>query len=123
MKVPVSWLDKHVKINDLDIKFLEERLIMSGSNTEGIKDYAEGISKVVIGHVLEQIKHPDADTLFVLQIDVGEEVVQIVTGADNVSVGDYVPVALVGAWLYGGVKIKRGKLRGLISNGMLCSLD
>jgi phenylalanyl-tRNA synthetase beta chain len=124
MRVPFNWLNEHVKIDDLDLKHIEERLIMSGSNTEGVKDFSEGISKVVIGYVVSQEKHPDADTLFVLMVDVGEEEhLQIITGADNVSVGDYVPVAVVGAWLHGGLKIKRGKLRGMISNGMLCSLD
>lgn len=124
MKVPYNWLNEHVRIDDLDLKHVEERLIMSGSNTEGVRDFSKDIQKVVIGHVISQEKHPNADSLFVLMVDVGEEEpLQIVTGAQNVSVGDYVPVALVGAWLSGGIKIKRGKLRGLVSNGMLCSLD
>lgn len=123
MKVPIKWLNEHVKIDDLDIKNLEERLIMSGSNTEGIKDYSENNTNIVIGKVLKQIKHPDADKLFVLQVDVATQVVQIVTGATNVNEGDFVPVALVGANLANGVKIKKGMLRGELSNGMLCSLD
>ncbi|MBN2259526.1 MAG: phenylalanine--tRNA ligase subunit beta [Clostridiales bacterium] len=123
MKVPVKWLNEHVKIDDIDIKFLEDRLIMSGSNTEGVKDFSKNNTDIVIGKVIEQVKHEDADKLFVLQIDLGEEITQIVTGAKNVKVGDYVPVAKVGANLANGLKIKKGKLRGQVSNGMLCSLD
>ncbi|MCD6436193.1 MAG: phenylalanine--tRNA ligase subunit beta, partial [Clostridiales bacterium] len=123
MKVPVRWLNEHVEIDDLNIKYLEEKLILSGSNTEGVKDFSENNTKIVIGKVLEQKRHENADKLFVLQIDIGNEVTQIVTGAKNVNEGDYVPVAKVGAHLANGVKIKKGKLRGEISNGMLCSLD
>jgi|LGVF01.1.fsa_nt_gb phenylalanyl-tRNA synthetase beta chain len=123
MRVPVKWLNEHVEIDDINIKHLEEKLILSGSNTEGVKDFSKNNTKIVIGKVLEQTKHPDADKLFVLQVDIGEEVTQIVTGATNINVGDFLPVAKVGAHLANGIKIKRGKLRGEVSNGMLCSLD
>ncbi|OPL09263.1 MAG: hypothetical protein AVO33_07305 [delta proteobacterium ML8_F1] len=123
MKVPVKWLNEHVQIDDIPIKTLEERLIMSGSNTEGIHDFSQGNTNIVVGRVLTQVKHPDADKLFVLKVDLGDEVVQIVTGARNVTEGDYVPVAKVGASLAKGLQIKKSKLRGEVSEGMLVSLD
>ena len=83
----------------------------------------EEISKVVVGKLLSVVPHEDSDHLVVCMVDVGEsEPLQIVTGAPNVKAGDYVPVALDGSTLPGGVKIKKGKLRGKESNGMLCSL-
>ncbi len=123
MKVPVKWLNEHVKIDDIPIKTLEEGLIMSGSNTEGIRDFSRDNTEIVVGRVLAQEKHPDADKLFVLKVDIGDERVQIVTGAKNVKVGDFVPVARVGARLAKGLVIKKSKLRGEVSEGMLVSLD
>jgi len=77
----------------------------------------------VVGKILSLEKHPDADRLQVAKVDVGSEVLQIVTGAQNVNVGDYIPVALVGSTLPGGKKISKGKLRGVESYGMMCSIE
>lgn len=123
MRVPVEWLKDYVDIKDIDNDLLVERLIMTGSNSEGVEIISDGLSGVVVGHILKISPHPDADKLCLCQIDVGTEELQIVTGATNMKVGDYVPVALHGAVLSGGLKIKRGKLRGEASNGMLCSLE
>ncbi|SDZ29563.1 phenylalanyl-tRNA synthetase beta subunit [Proteiniborus ethanoligenes] len=120
MLVPVKWLKEYVDI-DIDAKELADRLTMSGSHVDSIDSIDSGIENVVVGKILEIQRHPDADKLVVTIVDVGEEKVQIVTGADNIKVGDYIPVALVGAKLPGGVKIKKGKLRGVESCGMLCS--
>lgn len=120
MLVPVKWLKEYVDI-DIDSKELADRLAMSGSNVDSIENIDKGIENVVVGKILEISKHPDADKLVVTIIDVGSEKIQIVTGANNIKVGDYIPVALIGAKLPGGVKIKKGKLRGIESNGMLCS--
>ncbi|WIV11401.1 phenylalanine--tRNA ligase subunit beta [Proteiniborus sp. MB09-C3] len=120
MLVPVKWLKEYVDI-DIDSKELADRLTMSGSHVDSIENIDKGIENVVVGKILEISQHPDADKLVVTQIDVGSEKIQIVTGANNIKVGDYIPVALVGARLPGGVKIKKGKLRGIESNGMLCS--
>lgn len=122
MKVPVKWLGELVDIDEISVKELEDVLTMTGSKTEGSVDLSKESSNVVVGKILELRKHPGADKLQIVSIDVGE-VIQIVTGATNISEGDYVPVALVGALLANGLKIKKGKLRGEVSNGMLCSLE
>lgn len=122
MRVPVQWIKEYVAINDIALDVLEERLIMSGSNTETVISLREGIDKVVVGHILSIDQHPDADKLTVCKVDIGaQEQLQIVTGAKNMKVGDYVPVALDGATLAGDLKIKTGKLRGQVSEGMFCS--
>lgn len=123
MLVPVSWLKDYVDIENISVEELNEKLVLSGSNTESVDKVIEDVKKIVIGKIIEIKKHPDADKLIIPIVDVGDEVLQIVTGADNINVGDYVPVALVGARLPDGAKIKRGKLRGEVSNGMLCSAD
>lgn len=120
MLVPVKWLKEYVDI-DVDSRELADKLTMSGSHVDSIESVDKGIEKVVVGKILEINKHPNADKLVITIIDVGNEKIQIVTGANNIKVGDYIPVALVGAKLPGGVKIKKGKLRGVESNGMLCS--
>lgn len=123
MLVPVKWLKEYVEIEDLSVKYLEERLIMSGSNTETVENVCEGVSGIKIGRIETMEKHPDADKLWVMQVKVGEEMLQIVTGAQNCFVGAYIPVAVHGSTVHGGTKIKKGKLRGVESNGMLCSLE
>lgn len=123
MLVPVKWLEKYVDISGLTLKEIEECLILTGSNIETVEGIAEGVQKVVVGRVESIEQHPDADKLLVLQINVGEETIQIVTGAQNCFVGAHIPVALHGSLIAGGVKIKKGKLRGVVSNGMLCSLE
>lgn len=123
MLVPVKWLSEYVEIEDLSVKVLEERLIMSGSNTETVENVCEGVSGIKIGRIEQMEKHPDADKLWVMQVKVGEDLLQIVTGAQNCFVGAYIPVAVHGSTVHGGTKIKKGKLRGVESNGMLCSLE
>ncbi|WP_287825991.1 phenylalanine--tRNA ligase subunit beta [Clostridium sp.] len=121
MKVPVEWLKDYVDI-DIDAKKLGDALTLSGSKVEEIVTSGDEIQKVVTGKILKIEPHPDAEKLVVCQIEVGkEEPIQIVTGADNMKENDIVPVALHGSSLPGGVKIKKGKLRGIPSNGMMCS--
>ena len=98
-------------------------MTLSGSKVETIERPDENLKNVVVGKIIEMKRHENSDHMWVCQIDVGQaEPVQIVTGAWNIHVGDYVPAALHGAHLPGGVKIEKGKLRGVESNGMLCSL-
>ncbi len=122
MKVSYSWLKEYSDI-EADIKNFCDEMTMSGSKVEEWKVLGEEISRVVAGKVLSIDKHPDADKLVVCKIDAGDGVIQIVTGATNVNAGDLVPVALHGSSLPGGIKIKKGKLRGVVSEGMLCSLS
>mgnify|MGYP005773966875 FL=1 len=122
MDISMSWLKDYVDV-DCSTKEFMDRITLSGSKVEGL-EVLGNISKVVVGQVKEIEKHPDADKLLVTKIDVGsEELLQIVTGAKNLTVGDYVPVALDGSILADGTKIKKGKLRGVPSNGMLCSVE
>ena len=120
MLLPVKWLKEYVDI-DIDTKELADKLTLSGSHVESIISLDKGVENVVVGKILDIKKHPNADRLVITNIDVGDEQLQIITGANNIKEGDYVPVALVGAKLPGGVKIKKSKLRGLESYGMLCS--
>ena len=121
MKAPISWLKDYVDIN-VDMKKLAHLVTISGSKVEAIDDLGKSIDKVVVGRIVSMEPHPDADRLKITQVDVGKEVIQIVTGAPNVSTGDYIPVALVGAQLPGGV-IKETNLRGVESYGMMCSIE
>ena len=99
-------------------------MTMTGTKTETVEYYGQEISNVVVGKILKIEGHPDADKLVVAQVEVGQDQpVQIVTGAKNVSEGDYIPVALDGAKLPGGVTINNGELRGVKSNGMMCSCN
>ncbi len=122
MRVPIQWLKDYVNISGIDVKTLDEKLVMSGSNTETIIDIKGAVEKVVVGHILSIEQHPDADKLTVCKVDIGLDApLQIVTGAKNMREGDYVPVALDGAKLAGDLNIKTGKLRGQVSEGMFCS--
>jgi phenylalanyl-tRNA synthetase beta chain len=116
-----EWLNEYTKVTVPDRDF-SERMTMSGSKVEGYEVTGDEISSVVVGKVLEMERHPDSDHMWVCRVDVGAEVLTIVTGAQNVSVGDMVPAALDGSTLPGGVEIHTGKLRGVESQGMLCSL-
>ncbi|MBN2852365.1 MAG: phenylalanine--tRNA ligase subunit beta [Clostridia bacterium] len=122
MKAPLSWLRDYVKI-DIDIKEYCDMMTMSGSKVEGFESPFHEISKVVTGKIVELGPHPDADKLVVSEVDVGNETIRIVTGAKNVKTGDIIPVALHGSTLPGGIKITKGKLRGVESNGMMCSIS
>ena len=121
MKTSVEWLREYADVN-VDVKTLADRLTMTGSKVETIEQKGNDIKNVVVGKILEITKHPDADKLIVTKVDVGTEKLQIVTGADNVKVGDLVPIAKDGSELPGGVKIKTGKLRGVESCGMMCAV-
>ena len=118
-----NWLNEFVDLKDITDKEFNDEMTLSGSKVETIERPDENLKNVVVGKILEMKRHENSDHMWVLKIDVGQaEPVQIVTGAWNVHVGDYVPAALSGAHLPGGVKIEKGKLRGVESDGMLCSL-
>ena len=121
MKASIEWLKEYSDI-DVDTVKLGDILTMTGSKVETIEQRGNDIKNVVVGKILEIVKHPDSDHLVITQMDLGDEKVQIVTGADNIKVGDIVPVAKDGSELPGGVKIKKGKLRGIDSCGMMCSV-
>ncbi len=122
MKVSMEWIGDLVDISGVTPKEYADRMTMSGSKVEGIEDTGSQIQKVVVGKILKIERHPDADKLVVCQIDVGaEENLQIVTHAENVFEGQLVPVALHKSKLPGGVEITKGKLRGVLSQGMMCS--
>ena len=118
-----NWLNEFVDLKDITDKEFNDEMTLSGSKVETIERPDENLKNVVVGKILEMKRHENSDHMWVCQIDVGQaEPVQIVTGAWNIHVGDYVPAALHGAHLPDGVKIEKGKLRGVESNGMLCSL-
>lgn len=120
MLVPIKWMSQYVDIN-VDDKELADKLTLTGSHVDSIIDTDKNVTNVVTGKILKIEKHPEADKLVVTQVDVGTETRQIVTGANNISVGDIVPIALDGAKLPDGTTIKPSKLRGIPSNGMMCS--
>lgn len=121
MKAPISWLKEYAEIN-ITPEELADAMTMSGTKVEGIEVQGDKIKNVVVCRMEKVEKHSDADKLLVVQANIGEdELLQVVTGAPNVKEGSYVPVALVGASLPGGIKIKKGKLRGVESFGMFCS--
>ncbi len=124
MKLPMSWLSDYMDAEGITPKEYADRLTMTGSKVEGVENLGSEIDKVVAGRVLTCEDHPDSDHLHVCTVDAGTgEELQIVCGAPNVKAGITVPVALHGSTLPGGVKIKKGKLRGVVSNGMICSHD
>ena len=120
MKLPLSWLKDFVDIGDVTAQQLADKLLSVGFEVEEIITPRNDIKNVVVGKVIDIVHHDNSDKLWVCQIDVGNEVVQIVTGAQNVKKGDFVPVAKVGADLPGGKHIEAAKLRGVESFGMLC---
>ncbi len=123
MNLSMKWLSDYVDLN-VPIKQFAADMTMSGSKVEGYEIEGGPVSGVVVGKVLEVIKHPNANSLYICQIDVGrEKPLQIVTGADNVVPGAYVPVFTDGSVTAEGQKIKKGKLRGEVSEGMLGSLE
>lgn len=134
MLVPIEWLNDYIDLKDIGTEEFCDRMIMSGSNLETCEHFCEEIENVVVGKIEKIEKHPDADKLVVCRLNVGkDEPVQIVTGAPNVFEGAYVPVALHKSRIpgplhgqpkqEGGVKITKGKLRGVESLGMLCSAE
>lgn len=133
MKTPLSWIKDFVP----DLKCTEQEFMdamtMSGTKCEGYEKLDRNLDRIVVGRIIKIEKHPDADKLIVCQVDIGSETVQIVTGAPNVSEGNLVPVVLDGGKVAGGhdggplpedgIPIKAGKLRGVESKGMMCSIE
>lgn len=123
MLVSTKWLNEYVNIEGIAVEELAEKITRSGIEVDSIMDRSHGMTNVVVGYVKECVKHPEADKLKICQVDVGEETTQIICGAPNVAEGQKVIVARPGAVLPGGLKIKKAKLRGEESNGMICSLQ
>ncbi|QPA30316.1 phenylalanine--tRNA ligase subunit beta [Thermaerobacillus caldiproteolyticus] len=124
MFVSYKWLQEYVDLTGITVKELADRITKSGIEVESVEVLNKGAKGVVVGHVLEREQHPNADKLSKCLVDIGEgEPVQIICGAPNVAKGQKVAVAKVGAVLPGNFKIKRAKLRGEESNGMICSLQ
>ncbi len=122
MKVSYQWLLEYVDVTGFTAEELAEKLTRSGIEVDIVEDRNKGVANVVVGYVKSREKHPDADKLNVCIVDAGQaEDLQIVCGAKNVAAGQKVPVALVGSELPGGMQIKRAKLRGVESQGMICS--
>ena len=123
MKLNRKWLNEDfVDLSQVSDKEFVETLTVFGQKVGTYERMDAEVKNVVVGKVLSMVRHPNSDHMWICQVDVGkEEPVQIVTGAQNVTEGDLVPVALHNSWLPGGVHITKGKLRGELSNGMLCS--
>ena len=123
MNLSRKWLNEFVTV-DANDKDFAEAMTLSGSKVEVTEDLGAEISNVVVGRILSMERHPDSDHMWVCQLEVGKDgPIQIVTGAWNIHVGDLVPVALHKSTLPGGKKIEKGKLRGVVSNGMMCGLS
>ncbi|MDS0527491.1 phenylalanine--tRNA ligase subunit beta [Clostridium sp. SHJSY1] len=120
MKVPFNWIKDYVDIN-VDAKELGDILTLTGSQLEEVEIQGDSIKNVVVCYIEQIEKHPDADRLNVCQVDIGTEKIQIVTAATNMKEGNKVPVALHKSILADGTEIKKGKMRGVVSNGMFCS--
>ncbi|MBO7404340.1 MAG: phenylalanine--tRNA ligase subunit beta, partial [Clostridia bacterium] len=119
----MKWLADYTDVSDITIKEYCDRMTMSGSKVEGYEELGTDVSGVICGKILKIDRHPNAERLVICRVDVGAaEPLQIITAATNVFEGALVPVAVDGAHLPGNVKIKRGKLRGEVSEGMFCSI-
>lgn len=133
MNTPLSWIKAYVPDLDVDVQEFVDRMTLSGSHVEGYEKKDKNLENIVAGKIESIEKHPDADKLVVCQVNIGTETIQIVTGAKNVKEGDVIPVVLDGgkvAAAHGddndypdGIKIKKGKLRGVESNGMMCGIE
>ncbi|WP_438347282.1 phenylalanine--tRNA ligase subunit beta [Paenibacillus sp. FA6] len=122
MKVSMEWLKDYVALENVDAKDLAEQITRAGIEIDVVENRNKGVNKIVVGYVVSKEKHPDADKLNVCIVDAGqEEQLQIVCGAKNVEAGQKVPVALIGATMPDGMQIKKAKLRGVPSQGMICS--
>ena len=121
MKTSIEWLKDYADIN-VSNKELADILTLTGSKVETVEEKGKDIKNVVVGKILSIEKHPNADKLVVTKVDVKTEILQIVTGATNIKVGDIIPIAKDGAELPNGVKIKKSPLRGVESCGMMCSV-
>ena len=133
MNTSLSWIKAYVPDLDVTAQEYTDAMTLSGTKVEGYEKLDADLDKIVIGQIEKIEKHPDADKLIICQVNVGTETVQIVTGAPNVKEGDKVPVVLDGGRVAGGhepgqrvaggIKIKKGKLRGVESCGMMCSIE
>lgn len=124
MLVSYKWLNEYLNLSNISAKELADKMSVTGIEVEGVEMPAEGLKKIVVGEVKECIAHPNSDHLSICQVDIGEEEPsQIVCGAPNIKAGIKVIVALPGARITGNQKIKKGKMRGEVSNGMICSLQ
>lgn len=132
MNTPLSWIKEYVPELDCSSQEYTDAMTLSGTKVEGYKELDADLDKIVVGQIERIEKHPDADKLVVCQVNVGTETVQIVTGASNVEEGQKIPVVLDGGRVAGGhdgsrtpggIKIKKGKLRGVPSAGMMCSIE
>ena len=133
MNTSLSWMKMYVPDLDVTAQEYTDAMTLSGTKVEGFTKLDADLDKIVIGQIEKIEKHPDADKLIICQVNIGSETIQIVTGAPNVKEGDKVPVVLDGGRVAvghepgqrvaGGIKIKKGKLRGVPSNGMMCSIE
>lgn len=134
MNTPLSWIKVYVPDLDVEAQEFVDAMTLSGSHVEGFEKKDKNLEKIVVGKIVKIEKHPDADKLVVCQVDIGaDELLQIVTGAPNVKEGDLVPTVLDGGKVAGGhdggelpadgIKIKKGKLRGVPSYGMMCAIE
>ncbi|AOZ92088.1 phenylalanine--tRNA ligase subunit beta [Paenibacillus crassostreae] len=122
MKVSMEWLKDYVALENVVAEELAEQITRAGIEIDEVENRNKGVDKIVVGYVVSKEKHPDADKLNVCIVNAGqEEELQIVCGAKNVDVGQKVPVALIGAKMPDGMQIKKAKLRGVLSQGMICS--
>lgn len=123
MKVSYKWLKEYLDLSDVTPEELAEKMSRTGIEVDDVVYPGKGLSKIVVGETLSVVDHPDSDHLHVCQVNIGaEEPIQIVCGAPNVAAGQKIIVALHGARITGNAKIKKGKMRGQESNGMICSL-
>ena len=133
MNTPISWIKAYVPDLDVDIEEFVNKMTLSGSHVENYVKKDKNLEKIVVAKIEQIERHPDADKLVVCQVNIGTETIQIVTGAKNVKEGDLIPLVLDGgkvAAAHGdekeypdGIKIKKGKLRGVESNGMMCGIE
>ena len=132
MNTSLSWIKAYVPELDVTAQKYTDAMTLSGTKVEGFERLDADLDKIVIGQIEKIEKHPDADKLIICQVNIGEKTIQIVTGAPNVKEGDKVPVVLDGGRVAGGhdgkktpggIKIKKGKLRGIESDGMMCSIE
>ena len=132
MNTSMNWLKAYVPELSATGKEFGDRMTLVGNKVETMEDLGENLEKIVTGRILSVEKHPDADHLLICQVDTGKETLQIVTGAPNVAVGQVVPVVLDGGKVKGnhegkleegGISIHSGKLRGVDSFGMMCSIE
>ncbi len=133
MNTALSWIKAYVPDLDVTAQEYTDAMTLSGTKVEGYECLDKNLEKIVVGQITKIERHPDADKLIICQVNVGEESIQIVTGAPNVKEGDKVPVVRDGGRVAGGhdggplpedgIKIKKGKLRGIESYGMMCSIE